>query len=204
MKFIKKIPPTDKELSNKLASEGWVKLREPSSLGAATLISLPFALINGLISVAITFYLYTPLKEFFSNKQNFSISFTFNLFTLIYIVMIFVFVIIHELIHACFIPNAFKSDKTYLGINGFCGFVYSTEKITKNRFLVISIMPFILLSIVLPFILKILGLLNGFTVLLCLINSMASCVDCLNTCLVLFQVPKDSYIMNNGFETYFK
>jgi hypothetical protein len=111
---------------------------------------------------------------------------------------------IHEFLHACFIPNILKSDKTYWGINVFCGFVFTTEKIKKGRFLIISIMPLILLSIIFPFILNILGWLNSYTILLCLINAMGSCVDCLNICLVAIQVPNGSYILNNVFETYFK
>jgi hypothetical protein len=115
-----------------------------------------------------------------------------------------VFNVIHEFLHACFIPNVLKSDKTYWGYNGFIGFVYTTEKIKKGRYLIISIMPFILLSVLLPFILNILGWLNGYTIFLCLINAVGSCVDCLNICLVAIQVPKGSYIVSNGLETYFK
>lgn len=204
MKYIKKIPPTDKTLSNKLISEGWIKLKEPSNLSMATLFSVPFMLINGAVFMVIIFYLYTPLKEFFNSKQGFNLSFTVNLSTLIYVVSIFLFMAIHELLHACFIPNVLKSDKIYWGINGFFGFVFTTKKIKKGRFIIISIMPFILLSIILPFILEIFGWLNVYTILLCLINAMGSCVDCLNICLVAIQVPKGSYIVNNGFETYFK
>ncbi|GAA0125686.1 DUF3267 domain-containing protein [Clostridium sp. CTA-19] len=204
MKYIKKIPNSDKELSNKLINEGWKKLKEPSNLAMATLLSVPFMFINGIISVAIAFYLYPPLKEFFSSTHSFSIEFKLDSFSLIYIGVILLFMTIHEFLHACFIPNVLKSDKTYWGINGVCGFVFTTEKIKKNRFLIISIMPFILLSILLPFILNIFGLLNWFTIFLCLINAMGSCVDCLNICIVAIQVPKGSYIVNNGFETYFK
>jgi len=204
MRYIKKIPPADKEFSNKLISEGWTKLKEPSNLGIAILLSAPFMFINGAISMVIAFYLYPPLKELLNSKQGFSLSFTINLSTLIYVVSIFILMAIHEFFHACFIPNVLKSDKTYWGINGFYAFVFTTEKLKKGRFLIISIMPFILLSVILPFILNILGWLNGFTIFLCLINAIGSCVDCLNICLVAIQVPNDSYIMNNGFETYFK
>jgi len=204
MKYVKKIPPTDKELSNKLLLYGWKKLKEPSNLLTATLLSIPFMFINGFISMAIAFYLYPPLKEVLISKKEFSITFTVDLFTLIYVVIILVFMVIHEFLHACFIPNMLKSDKTFWGINGLCGFVCTTEKIKKNRFLVISIMPLILVSVILPFILNILGLLNGLTIFLCLINAMGSCVDCLNICIVATQVPSGAYIVNNGFETYFK
>ena len=51
--------------------------------------------------------------------------------------------------------------------------------------------------------LRIFGLLNGFVCLLCLINAGGSCVDLLNIILIAIQVPKDSYIVNSGVETYF-
>lgn len=58
MKYVKKIPLTDKELSKKLVSEGWTKLKEPPNLVIATLLSLPFIFINGIIFMTIVFYLY--------------------------------------------------------------------------------------------------------------------------------------------------
>lgn len=206
MKYSKKIPRVDKELSNKLTLEGWTKIKEPTNLSTAILCSIPFMFINGVISMAIAFYLYTPLKEFFnSSAPVFRVSISADIFTMIYqIVVILLFMVLHEFLHACFIPNVLKSDKTYWGINGIVGFVFTAEKIKKGRFLIISIMPFIILSLILPFILSSLGWLNGFTIILCLINSMGSCVDFLNICLVVFQIPNGSYIVNNGFETYFK
>lgn len=204
MKYAKKIPLSDETMSKKLLSEGWKKLKEPSNLCTATLLSVPFMFINGFISISISSLLYPPLRNFFSNNQAFQISFTINLYTFIYLVVFFLFMMIHELLHACFIPNVLKSDKTFWGINGFFGFVFTTEKIKKGRFLVISIMPFLILSVILPFILSILGLLNWFTILLSLINAAGSCVDILNICIIAFQVPNGSYIVNNGFETYYK
>ena len=204
MRYMKKIPPANKALRNELLLDGWKKLKEPSSVGSATLLAIPFMFLNGFFSLVIAFYLYPPLKELFSNIHGFSIDINVNLFTLTYVVIIFVFMAIHEFLHACFIPDILKSDKTVWGINGLFGFVYTTEKIKKNRFLVISIMPFIILSVILPFILNALGLLNWFTILLCLINAAGSCVDCLNICIVATQVPNGAYIVNNGFETYFK
>jgi len=204
MKYIKKIIPVDKELKNKLISEGWTKLKEPSNLGAVILFSLPFMFINGAISFLIAVYLYPPLKGILKTGNKFSISFTFDFYILLFIVIMLLFLALHEFLHACFIPNVLKSDKTYWGFNGFAGFVYTNEKIKKDRFLIISIMPLFLLSIVLPFVLDIFDWLNGYTIFLCLINAMGSCADCLSICLVAIQVPNGSYIMNNGFETYFK
>ncbi|MGO5065379.1 DUF3267 domain-containing protein [Clostridium sporogenes] len=203
MRYTKKMPRTDKELSEKLISQGWTKLKEPNNLPIAILMSIPFMIINALISILISYHLFNPLREFLISEKGFKLQFTIRPSIFVYIIIIFLFMTIHEFIHAFFIPNVLKSDKTYWGINAFCGFVFTTEKIKKVRFIIISIMPFILLSIILPFIFNILGWLNWFTVLLCLINSMGSSVDLLNICLVAIQVPKRAYIINNGFETYF-
>jgi len=79
-----------------------------------------------------------------------------------------------------FIPNFIKSDKVCwaIALNG--GFMVMTEKISKSRFIIISIMPLII------------------------VNAMASSVDILNLFLIVFQAPQNSYILNNGFETYVK
>ncbi|MGL4730204.1 MAG: DUF3267 domain-containing protein [Clostridium sp.] len=204
MRYAKKMPVTDNQLSKRLLKDGWKKIKEPLNLTVAMLLSIPFMIINGVISMSIAFWLYEPLREFLNSNQGFAITLKLDLTSIVYIIIIFLFMTIHEFIHAAFIPNVLKSDKTYWGINGLFGFVCTTEKIKKGRYIVISIMPLILLSIVLPFVLNCFGWLNWFTLLLCLINSMGSCVDCLNICIVMFQVPKGSYIINNGFETYFK
>lgn len=204
MRYIKKIPPADKELSNTLMSEGWTKLKEPSNLVKAVFLSVPFMFLNGAASLLIAFCLYPPLKKILISEEGLSLSFTINFYSILYVIGIFVFMTLHEFLHALFIPNALKSDKTYWGINGIFGFAFTTEKIKKGRFLIISIMPFLLLSFILPFVLNMMGWLNGYTIFLCLLNAMGSCVDCLAMCLVATQVPNGSYIVNNGFETYYK
>ncbi|MDI2882308.1 metalloprotease family protein [Clostridioides difficile] len=74
---------------------------------------------------------------------------------------------------------------------------------SKCRFLIVSIMPFVLLSIILSILLNILGVISEYTILLCLINALGSCVDLLNICLISIQVPSKYYIKINRFETYF-
>ncbi len=204
MKYTKTIPDADENLRKMLIADGWTKIKEPSNLVSATFLSIPFMIINGIISIVIAFYLYAPIREVLNNSRELNIPFTINLTFLLYIVAMVLFMALHEFIHAAFIPNLLKSDKTYWGLNGLFGFVYTTEKIKKNRFFIISVMPFMLLSVILPFLLNVLGYLNLFTLFLCLLNSMGSCVDFLNMYLIATQVPKGSYIINNGLETYFK
>ncbi|MBZ0310951.1 MULTISPECIES: DUF3267 domain-containing protein [Clostridium] len=203
MKYIKKIPPTDSDFSNMLISTGWKKIKEPSNLNEAILQSIPFMIINGIIFIVIAYCIYPPIEEFINSKNSISITLNINIMTLIYIAITILFMTIHELIHACFIPDFLKSDKTYWGINVLFGFVCTTEKIKKSRYIIISIMPFILLSIIFPLILSTFGLLNEFILFLCLLNAMGSCIDFLNIWNILRQAPNGSYIVNNGGETYY-
>jgi hypothetical protein len=52
--------------------------------------------------------------------------------------------------------------------------------------------------------LGLLDLMNGFIFFLVIFNAMASSVDILNLILIMFQVPPKSFIINNGFETYYR
>ncbi|GAA0865752.1 DUF3267 domain-containing protein [Paraclostridium tenue] len=204
MKYTKKLPMTDKKLSNQLLNEGWKKIKEPSNLTLTTLISIPFMFFSAFIFFGLIFYINPSLKDVFNIRDSISFTIQFNLKTLMVLTGIYLFTLLHEIIHAIFIPNALNSNKVYFGIRALYGFVYTTEKISKCRFIIISIMPFVLLSIVLPILLNSFGLMNKYTIFLCLMNALGSCVDLLNTCLILVQVPRKSYIINNGFETYFK
>jgi len=204
MKYTKKLPTTDKNLSNQLLSEGWTKIKEPSNLTLATLVSIPFMFFSAFIFFKLIFYINPSLKEIFNIGNNISFTIQFNLKTLMFLVGFYLFMLLHEIIHAIFLPNVLSSKNVYFGIRALYGFIYTTEEISKCRFLIVSIMPFFLLSIVLPILLNSLEIMNGYTILLCLINALGSCVDLLNIFLISTQVPNKSYIRINGFETYFK
>lgn len=162
MKYINKIPEADKQVSENLMSEGWIKLKAQSNLLKAILLSIPFMIINTIIILIIVYFLYSPLREFLNNPViDIRISSTFT--SLMYIVIFLMFIFLHELLHALLIQDVFKSDKTYWGTDGVSAFVYTTEVIKKSRYLLITITPFIILSIILSFISDALGLLRPFT-----------------------------------------
>jgi hypothetical protein len=202
MKYVKKLPITDKKLSAQLILNGWKMIKEPRNIVLATLYSLPFAFLLGGIILYLA-YLIKPTLFGILTSDSMTISTNINLITLLYIVLIFAYMSLHELIHAIFIPNFAKSEKTFWGLNGLFGFVFTTEPIKKSRFVVISVMPFVLLSLVPLFFLNTLGLLNWYTLGLCFFNAAGSCVDFLNILLITFQVERGHTIINNGFETYY-
>jgi len=203
MKYTKKFPKTDEELSSYLIEAGWIKIKEPQNLPLAILFSLPFAyLLLGIILWLA--YLLKPEFFNFMASDSLSLTLSIDLQLLLFVGAIFVYMFLHEMIHAMFIPDVIKSERTFWGMNGVFGFVFTTEPIKKGRFLVISCMPFILLSVAPLLFLDFIGYLNWYTLLLCLINAAGSCVDFLNMALIGFQVKGKHTIISNGFETFYK
>ena len=202
MKYAKKIPEPGPELREALLAEGWKQIKEPQSLFWAILFSIPFMIINALICYLILFlvnpsYAHLVYDFLYSGSWYFTIRFD-------YIAYVYLFLIAHEFIHLVFIPNFYRSEKTYIGIKPWGGFVFSTEKLSKGRFLLITVAPFVVISVLAPIILGLADLLRGFLLFLIFLNAFASSVDSLNAVLTAIQVPNGSTIVGNGFETYFK
>jgi len=201
MKYISKIPQADPELREALLTIGWEKIKEPSGLFSAFLLSIPFMIINASICYIVLFIVNPPYTQMvyallFSGSWSFTVRFD-------YIVYVYLFIIFHEIIHLLFIPNFYRSKKTYFGIKPWGGFVFTTKQLSKGRFLMVTVAPFVIISVLIPIILGLAGLLNGFLVFLVFLNALSSSVDILNAALITIQVPNGSFIVNNGFETYY-
>lgn len=203
MKFIPKLPKENLQKIAQLLESGWKPLKEPSSIGVSTLLSFPLALMLIIVNFLWCYQFYPPLQNFFQNKGNFMLQFNINVQSLFYLLGIFLLLLLHEAIHAAFVPNVLYSDKTFLGMNLFFAFIYTEESLTKNRFLLICIMPFLLISFAAPPVLSSLGLLNGFTIFLSILNAGSSCIDVLNLILVATQVPSGGMVVNNGLRTFY-
>lgn len=202
MKYVKKIPKADEALRTYYQSEGYKMVKEAPNLPIAFLLSLPFVFINALIAYGVI-RLVSPVHAeqvqniFQTSTWEFTIRFD-------YILYFYVLLIVHEILHLVFIPKFYKSDKTFYGLKLWGGFVFTGEPLSKGRFLVISLAPFVILSIVIPVVLGLLGWLSGFLVFLIFLNASASSVDLLNVVTVMGQVPWRSTTVNNGFESYYK
>ncbi len=202
MKYISKIPQADPELREALLAEGWKKIKEPSGLFFAFLLSIPFMMINASICYLTLFLVnpsYSPqmVYDFLFSSDSWSFTIRFD-----YIIYVYLFIIFHEIIHLLFIPNFYWSEKTYFGIKPWGGFVFTTEKLSKGRFLSITVAPFVVISVLMPILLGLADLLSGFLIFLIFLNALSSSVDILNASLIAIQVPNGRMIVNNGFETY--
>ncbi|OPY30960.1 MAG: hypothetical protein A4E28_00050 [Methanocella sp. PtaU1.Bin125] len=112
--------------------------------------------------------------------------------------------IVHELLHLAFIPGFLRSDKTYLGIMYAGVYVVTGEVMTLRRYIVISIAPFIVLSVVLPVVLGVAGMLSAGLIILAMLNALGSSVDLMGLILAIVQVPRGSKIVCHGMDTCWK
>ncbi len=202
MKYSKNIPKADTKVSGELLKQGWTKIKEPKSLTIATLSSIPFMIINGSLVLMLIFLLDPEIFRSIFITSGFEINIVINFKSLFYVFGLIVYLIFHEIIHASLIPNFLQSSNSRWGFNGFAMFVYSTQKLKKSRFILVSIAPFLVLSILFPIVLSFMGWLNLYTIILCLINALGSSVDFMNVFNIVTQVPNKSLLVLNGMETY--
>ena len=195
MIYRKKVPPADVDLSAMLLKNGWRKIKTPKNLFIAVMLSIPFMAMN----FALTMLLVPSIRAFLAELlEQFEISglvFAVDITLIAYIFAIFGFLVAHELLHAVFIPNFIKSRKTFWGITPYGGFVTTAEEMSKSRFILISILPFVVLSIIVPTVLYQVSLFGGFIVFLSVLNALSSAVDMLNALLIIIQVPNGSRIV---------
>lgn len=183
-------------------------------MGTVIFLSIPFIVINFLITdLLLNIYSSITLYEFFSsisvisitdyNIANASWVYSSNFSIFLYILVL---IIVHEIFHLLFIPNFLKSNRTYLSFTWYGVNVFTEEKLSKFRFILITIAPFIVISIILPLVFHFVGILTSTIKTIILLNSMASCVDIFTFIILLFQTPmtKKVFLINNGTKTYWK
>lgn len=200
LKIKNQLPKVSEPLHAQLVRDGWMLLKEPNNMGTSIFTSVPFMFLNAIFSIVIInmFSKFSfPLLDQTSNVITIHIDF-------IFIVGLFLLIIVHELLHLIFVPNFFRSDKTYLGFTPFGCFVYTEEEIYKAWYIFITLVPFIVLSVLFPIILGIFGLLTPTLITLILINAIGSSVDTLTFVFVVRQVPKHAILRSNGTKTYWK
>lgn len=200
MKLRNKLPQSDPILHVELINNGWIPMKEPKNLISAILLSIPLMIVASMISIGvINIFSSIFLRDFGFSSGAITITIKFSIILWLALLMI-----IHELLHLMFIPNFMKSEKTFVGLTLLGAFVITEEEISKSRYIFITVAPFIILSIILPLILSVVGLLTTTLKILVILNAMGSSVDLLNLLLIMKQVPKHATLTCNGPNTYWK
>lgn len=83
-------------------------------------------------------------------------------------------------------------------------YAYNSRVLKRNRYLLVYIAPFIVLSIIPTIIMLFLDFKSDLLLLIVLFNALGSCVDIFSCVLILLQVPKEGLVVNSEEKTYWK
>ncbi|WAM32795.1 DUF3267 domain-containing protein [Caldicellulosiruptor morganii] len=170
----------------------WIPVKEPKNIWVTQILSMPI----GLITAGLIFFISYYFKGIKLPKP-----------ILIYPFAIFLVILLHELIHAMCFPGSIFSENTVIGYWPEAGvyYVHSNEALKRNRYLLVYVAPFFILSVIPTIIMLFLNFIrNDLILLIALLNAIGSCVDIFFTILVLLQVPKEAILVNSEEKTYWK
>ncbi|HDS44510.1 MAG TPA: DUF3267 domain-containing protein [Methanomicrobia archaeon] len=200
MQIFARLPPADPERLRDLQDRGWVRVREPKRALMTLLVSLPFMAVTAALTIGIfTLFSAVSLEDLGFAGSSFSFSISLPLVLGILAVLVF-----HELFHLLLIPDVLRSDSTGVGITALGAFVYTEDVLSRSRYLLITLTPFTIISLLFPIVLGIAGLLTPSFFFPILLNSMSSSVDLLTAILVLTQVPPGASLVSTGSITCWK
>jgi hypothetical protein len=187
--------------------EGWLGIREPRPL-FMNVLALPVAfllvsLTNGLLSLA---WEGGPVVILLSSEVE-SAPPTF----LLMVAILFLSIPAHELAHALTHPHFGSSSKSILGLWLSRGLFYAhyEGEMSRNRFLAILAMPFLILSLLPVAIIALIGSSVPITfprilVIVALVNSVLASGDAVGVALLLSQIPSAAVVRNKGWKSFWK
>lgn len=183
MKFILGNPPSTINYSNDY--NDWKK----HEIISGKLHILSGILIGVLIAIFIDFVI-----TYLMNFRNFNFSVISSLY------LLFLIIPVHELLHIIALP---KPQNTTVGFSPkkMIFYVSTKETVTKYRFLITVLLPFILLTII-P-VISILWVKNETIARVALLNALASGID-LKTFFFIYLKPKGTIFKMNGSDMYSK
>lgn len=172
-----------------------VKFREPETLAAVSLVASIF-LFPVFIIIGVAVYTKIQLGSTFSSL---------GLFSIWGILLAFLMVVPHELLHAIAFPKHSEIQVWY-SLRNLAAFVHSTCPTSKLRFIYLSLLPNIIfgfipliLWIFIPF--EFIGI-SRVVFSFAAFSLLMGVGDFLNIYNAITQMPKNSYTQLSGFNSY--
>jgi hypothetical protein len=111
-------------------------------------------------------------------------------------------VVPHEILHAGFYPRN-ATIGVYYNLRNLMVFIYTTYPLSADRFIVMSLAPALLLGGI-PLLVSLLipGGLGEIMLFVAILNLCACGGDFINVCNTLRQVPRNAFVQNSGFHSY--
>lgn len=204
MKYAQDMPKSNLCVSEEVLTKEWVKIKRPKISLMSLLVIVIFMIANTVASIIVLMSFTSSGEEFadsIARSVHSSLDFNETLILSIFIISI---MLVHKILHIIFIPGLTKASMNFWKINLFHTSFFTKKKVSKVRYNMISSMPLLIISVILPTILGFFNLINGFTIFIVIFNAMFSSVDILDIYLITIQTPKNCYVIRNQKGVYFK
>ena len=175
----------------KPTEEKWRPLKEPGPV-LMQVVAAPIAVVTGVV-LGVTSYWIGLFKV--------------HSFELVWLLFAFVGVIpLHELIHLLAHPQQGRSEHSIVGFWPSKGLFYAhyDHILTRNRLLLILVMPLLTISIVPLMVCSVSGFGSLWVAVLSNFNGVLSCGDLFFVLIVSAQVPRDAVVRNQGYYTWWR
>ncbi|KZZ83062.1 hypothetical protein [Bacillus sp. SJS] len=129
MKFVFGLPKSNQHDHKIFIQEGWKPLKEPSSIGAALISSLPFMAAGTIVS----FFIMNLFDPFSFKEFGFSDSGITGKLSVSFLAGILLLMGIHETLHLLLVPYFKRSSSTYAGLSFLGAFIYLEKQIIQNQ-----------------------------------------------------------------------
>jgi Putative zincin peptidase len=183
---------------------GWRRVRQPG-LGSFYLLGAPLAAVTvGSLSVAIAAVGDTSHRIVIRPDD-------FSVWRVACVVMLtvggfFAVLAVHEGIHLLAHPGSGRTPSSIVGVWPSRGVLYAyyAGEISRNRFVFMVALPFLLLSVGPVALFWAVGRVYLWLAFVALLNGVGSCFDLLVIALCVCQVPGRAVLRHHGWDTYWR
>lgn len=190
MRFLLGPPPADPSFHPHLP---WQPLREPKQIASVIALSLPLGMVAaiGYLTIALTL------------EPSHTIIVTLNLQAFFAFILL---IPLHELLHALAVPGSLGSPQLVVGIwpRTFLAYVHYMGVLRRERWLLVALNPLVTLSLLSLAFAQVLPAWKSSWLTIGVLNALASGGDLLGVLLILTQVPRQAWVRNHGWYTYWR
>jgi hypothetical protein len=159
----------------------------------------------GVLSLPVFYIIFFYLIKIFSYGSSDNILYYWNslthqpvIYSLIFILLLIVVLVLHEFIHALFF-YLFTGEKPVYGFKGVYGYAGSPGwYIKKNYYLIVSLSPFFIISLILTAVIVIFSPVYSSIIFILIITHAAGCIGDLWVSIKLLGKPESTYINDSG------
>jgi len=182
------LPSKNRNKEDELLHVGWKKTLILEDMTMLIIQSVPLMAVGALVPYAI-------LNSFGSYAVNVT-----NTHLVLAVVL---GLILHEFFHVLLMPQGLKARNLTFGIYSGGTYSYFDGVMTKERYLWMTSLPFIILSMILPLFAAMTHQFSAILFVLTLFNGVTSALDFHTFFKVLFKVPRKASITTNGMEIFY-